>query len=269
MTTAVTGAGANTAAIDTMANSTGAAASTSKSATSKATLGTNFNTFLNMLTTQLKHQDPLSPMDSTQFTNQLVQFSSVEQQINANSNLETLIGLQKTNLTSSAIPYLGQTVETAGGTMALQDGQAGFSYTLPSVASAMTVSVKDSSGRIVATLPNADPSTGRHEMTWDGKDDSGTQLKDGKYSVEVTATGADGASLTVAQTAYGRVTDVANDATNGTQLKMGDIGIGLDKILTVKDTASAGLQQQLAAYQQQLAAYQAAAAAAQSATSGN
>jgi flagellar basal-body rod modification protein FlgD len=220
MTTITTGAGANTAATDKLPDSTGINAGASKSATAKATLGTNFNTFLNMLTTQLKHQDPLSPMDSTQFTNQLVQFSSVEQQINANSNLEKLINLQQANQTSQSITYLGETVEISGSKLPLQDGSAAFSYTLPASASSCEVQIRNSSGVIVYKT-NADTAAGRHDLAWDGTDSSGKAQEDGLYTLSVVAKGVDGATLTPTTTVQGSVTKVTNDPTDGTTLEIG------------------------------------------------
>src|SRR5712675_2430466 len=85
-----------------------AAATPSGAVTAQKSLSTNFNTFLTLLTTQLKNQDPLAPMDSNQFTQQLVQFSQVEQQINANKNLESLISLTKARGAIDAVSYLGK-----------------------------------------------------------------------------------------------------------------------------------------------------------------
>ena len=79
-----------------------------------AKLAENFDTFLQLLTTQLQHQDPLSPMESNEFVAQLVQFSEVEQAIASNKSLEKLIDLQNTNQATAAIGYIGQTVEAAG-----------------------------------------------------------------------------------------------------------------------------------------------------------
>lgn len=215
---------------------TAAATDTSKSAASKSKLAANFDTFLVMLTTQLKHQDPLSPMDSTQFTNQLVQFANVEQQINANSNLESLIKIQKVNQTSAAIGYLGQTVEIGGGGLALQDGKASFSYTLDEDAAAMAITIKDASGKAVRTIIG-ESGKGRHEMAWDGTDDNGNQLKNGVYSVEIVAMDAEQNQLPSATTTYGRVTDVSSDE-NGTLLSMSGVVTDLGMVLTIRDTAS-------------------------------
>ncbi|RAU21633.1 flagellar hook capping protein [Paramagnetospirillum kuznetsovii] len=263
MTTAVDNSAANAASA---ANS----ASTSKSTTAKATLGTNFNTFLNMLTTQLKHQDPLSPMDSTQFTNQLVQFSSVEQQINANSNLEKLIKLQTASQTAQAISYVGQTVEVAGSTLPLQNSSgASFSYTLPSNASSCEVQIKDSTGNIVYKS-NAETSAGRHELTWDGTDTNGTTQKGGLYTINVVAKGSDGAALAVSTTVTGSVTKLSNDATNGATLELGagtdgaKVSVTPDQVLAVTaDTSlvNAQLTAANAQYQAALAQYNALKAA--------
>jgi len=241
---------------------TAATATATGSAAGKATLGSNFNTFLTMLTTQLKHQDPLSPMDSTQFTNQLVQFSSVEQQINANSNLEKLIKLQQTAQTSQGITYLGQTVEVAGTDLPLQDSSASLSYTLPKEARDVKIVIKDSSGKQVNSI-SGETASGRHDITWNGKDSSGTQLDDGRYSFQVVATASDGTAITTTSTSFGRVTKVTNDATNGATLVMGagtkgnDITLTMDKVVSVNDSATSVNNAQLAAANAQ---YQAAMA---------
>ncbi|MBI5163629.1 MAG: flagellar hook assembly protein FlgD [Magnetospirillum sp.] len=218
------------------AASTASSADT-KSSLSRSKLASNFDTFLTMLTTQLKHQDPLSPMDSTQFTSQLVQFANVEQQINANTNLEKLIGIQSVNQTSMAIGYLGQTVEVPTVALALQDGKAAFSYTLPEEAKAIAVQIKDSAGKYVATLKSATGESGRHEMTWDGKDSNGNAVKDGVYQVSIIAAKADGTELGTGVSTYGRVTDVSSDS-SGTLLSLSGVVTAIDQVLTIRETAS-------------------------------
>ena len=97
--------------VDSVTNSQAATDAATKAASSKTKLSSDLNSFLTLLTSQLKNQDPLSPMDSTQFTNQLVQFSQVEQQININSNLSSLIGLTQQNIASNVVNYIGKTIE--------------------------------------------------------------------------------------------------------------------------------------------------------------
>src|SRR5690242_18729124 len=122
---------------------------TSAAANAQKTLSGNFDTFLTLLTTQLKNQDPLSPMDSNQFTQQLVQFSQVEQQINSNKNLESLIALTKSQSTTSAVSYLGKTLTITDGTAALQNGSAQWAYSLPGDATSVKLLVTDAKGHAV------------------------------------------------------------------------------------------------------------------------
>src|SRR5580658_123707 len=107
----------------------GAAASGSSDSATQQLTG-NMDTFLQLLTTQLQNQDPMNPMDSDQFTQQLVEYSQVEQQINTNSNLQSLISLQQGGAGSSAVGYLGKTVTVSGGTAPLTNGAASWNYTL-------------------------------------------------------------------------------------------------------------------------------------------
>lgn len=207
--------------------------SASKSAASGTKLAENFDTFLTMLTVQLKNQDPLSPMDSTEFTNQLVQFSAVEQQIASNKNLENLISVTQTNTKAQAIAYIGHTIEVAGTMVPVQDGKAAFSYTLPEEARSIAVVLKDSSGKVVANLPG-NTTAGRHEVAWDGRDTSGNVVEDGPYILSIVATNGEGETMEVGSTVYGRVTDVAADATE-TLIAMGKVVSKVEDVLTVRE----------------------------------
>src|ERR1700682_800009 len=115
---------------------TSSSPSTSSTGVDKTTIAGNFQMFLTLLTTQLKHQDPLSPLDTNQMTSQLVQFSSVEQQINMNSQLTTLIALQQTSQSTSALGFVGQTVTVNGNTAQLANGSASWTFSSPKPAAA-------------------------------------------------------------------------------------------------------------------------------------
>src|SRR5258706_6753650 len=128
-------------------------------------LSTNFNTFLTLLTTQLKNQDPLSPMDSNQFTQQLVQFSQVEQQINSNQNLESLISLTKARGTIDAVSYLGKKLTLTDGTAALMSGQPNWAYSLDNDAATSRVTVSAASGR-VGDVGTRETTPGIHPFPW-------------------------------------------------------------------------------------------------------
>src|SRR6201996_902989 len=134
-----------------MTTSVGSTTGTNSSSSSSAmtNLTSNFNTFLTLLTTQLQNQDPLSPMDTNQFTQQLVSFSQVEQQINTNSNLQQLIQLQGAGESISALPLVGQNIEYNSPTAPLSDGQANFAYNLSGATSATALTVVNSNGQVV------------------------------------------------------------------------------------------------------------------------
>ncbi|MGE4278249.1 MAG: flagellar hook assembly protein FlgD [Magnetospirillum sp.] len=207
--------------------------SSTGSAVSSTKLAENFDTFLTMLTVQLKNQDPLSPMDSTEFTNQLVQFSAVEQQIASNKNLENLISVTQTNTKAQAIAYIGHTIEVGGTMVPVQDGKAAFSYTLPEEARSIAVVIKDTSGAVVANLPG-NTTAGRHEVEWDGRDTDGNVVEDGPYYLSVVATNGEGETMEVGSTVYGRVTDVAADSTE-TLIAMGKVVSKVEDVLTVRE----------------------------------
>ena len=176
-------------------------------ANSQTGLADNFEMFLTLLTEQMKNQDPLNPLDSTQFVNQLVDFSSVEQQIAQNQNLESLLLLQSAAAQSSSVSYISRvaTAETPQAT--LQNGSANWEYTLPSDATSSSIIIRDDNDRIVARR-DGETSTGSHDFAWDGLGDGGAALDEGVYSLEVIAQDSDGENLAVNIQAAARVTGV-------------------------------------------------------------
>lgn len=196
-----------------------------------ATLTESFDTFLTLLTTQLRYQDPLEPMDSAEFTNQLVQFSQVEQSISTNSNLEKLLGFQGTNQAVAAIGYIGNTVEVLGDALPLIDSAATVNYVLPGNAETAKVLIFDATGTQVQSIEGP-TAAGKQTITWDGKDKDGAQLPDGAYTVVVAARNADNDTLDVSTSITAKVTGTQNDGTN-TQLILGTVPVNLDKIISV------------------------------------
>lgn len=211
----------------------------SQSATAQTQLAGNFDTFLKLLTAQLKHQDPLSPMDTAQFTNQLVQFSAVEQQININSNLEKMLANQNSGEMSSAVNYLGETVQGVSTSLPLQSGQANFAYTSPASTSKVAIVIADQAGNVVKTMAG-DAVAGTHTVSWDGTNAYGTKLKDGTYSINVSATGSDGNQTQLDAAVSGLVTSVGMDSSNAIQLYMGGVNLPLAKVIQVQLPTSAG-----------------------------
>ena len=172
-------------------------------------LSGNFNTFLTLLTTQLQNQDPTSPMDSNQFTQQLVQFSQVEQQINTNSNLQTLITQGQSAAGANAVGYLGKSVTVTNGEGALSGGKAAWTYALAAPSAATTLTVTNSAGQVVYSTAGS-TAAGSHAFTWDGTDNNGNQLADGTYTLAATAQDASAASVTTAVSSSGVVSRVRN-----------------------------------------------------------
>jgi len=152
-----------------------------------ASLSGDYSNFLTLLTTQLKNQDPLSPMDATQFTQQLVQFSAVEQQINGNKKLDQLIGLQSTANAYGAVGFVGTSIAADSNDVPLQNSKAKFDYTIEKAGGAATLKILNSSGNIVM-LKQVDATVGTHPVEWDGTDYFGNKLPDGKYTVSVSYT---------------------------------------------------------------------------------
>lgn len=218
-----------------------AAASQSQANSSSATrsgqkLADDFDSFLQLLTTQLRNQDPLEPMDANEFTNQLVQFSSVEQQIQTNSYMETLITSTQAQSVNAAVNYLGSTVRAAGTTTALSGGSASWDLSATSAASDSTITILDSNNREVFSTRH-DLARGTSTFTWDGTTSSGTTAPDGVYSIRVVGNTSDGRTVPVTTAVEGQVTGV--DFTgNEPVLQLGDVRVNLSSVQQIRDQSS-------------------------------
>jgi flagellar basal-body rod modification protein FlgD len=203
-----------TAAVSATPNPAAAPAATSSTANGADPTGAlnftqNFDTFLTLLTTQLKNQDPLSPMNTDQFTQQLVMFSEVEQQIKTNSQLSTMISAQTSGEAIAALPMIGRTIEYTGDQTVLQNGAAGFSYTLPTDAAAATIAIHDANGATVFSK-TVDPTAGKHAFIWNGQTSGGVQLPDGgTFKLTVQAVDAKNTPIAATTTAVGAVSGVS------------------------------------------------------------
>ena len=211
--------------------STTTSTSTTTTSTAQKQLSTNFDTFLTLLTTQLKNQDPTAPIDSTQFTQELVQFSQVEQQIDTNDNLKTLINLSQSQSSSQAMSYLGHNVVLTGGQGVLTSGAANWTYGLSNLASATTLTVSDANGKAVYST-SGDATAGVHDFTWDGKDTNGNQLADGMYKLTVSSTANDGTAVTTSVASKGTVAGVDFSGTTP-QLVIGSTEVPLSSATLV------------------------------------
>jgi flagellar basal-body rod modification protein FlgD len=175
--------------------------------------GLDKNAFLKLLVAQMKNQDPLKPMDNTDFVAQLAQFSNLEQVMGINTRLDTLTaqgqGLQNTEisgLVGKTVSLNGKTVTTDG-----SGGAAGFSFTLGTPSDSTTITISDSQGNVVRTIDAGPEKAGLVKMAWDGKNDSGTNQLAGSYTVTVAAKSSNGAPIAVTQNATGVVQAVSFD----------------------------------------------------------
>jgi flagellar basal-body rod modification protein FlgD len=195
----------------------------------------DYNTFLKMLTTQLKNQDPLEPMDTKDFTQQLVQYSSVEQSIRANDKLEKILATQQSNATSAALGYLGRTVDAKGDQILLKDGTARFQYIAEKDPARVSVQIIDKLGRTVRTL-DGQADKGLQNMTWDGRDTNGNTMPVGYYTIKVTGYDASDNPTSLNTLVSGVVGGVG--AENGEiMLTVNDLPIAASKVVAVRDTA--------------------------------
>ncbi len=164
--------------------------------------------FLKLLMAQLKNQDPLNPLDSTQFTSQLAQFNSLEQLMQVNDNLAEIKNSVSIQNKENPLDYIGKKVKAAGNTISLKDhiAEAG-SYRLDEGAQ-VSISIYNSQGQEVRRLDGGWLSKGEHGLTWDGKDNAGRELADGDYTFQILAKNANGASVSVDGYLSGEVTGV-------------------------------------------------------------
>lgn len=154
----------------------------------------DFDTFLKLMTAQLRHQDPMQPLDGTAFVAQLAQFSTVEQQVKANTKLDDLLAAVTRTNAQAAAGLLGRDVEATGGRIEMKGGATSFAFEREASGGTVEASIADATGREVRRLA-VPAGAGRHIVTWDGKDEAGAPLADGVYAVTVKAEDAEGKAL--------------------------------------------------------------------------
>jgi len=174
-------------------NAAGTGAAAVSGAIDNQMIASNFTTFLQLLTTQLKNQNPLDPLDTNQFTQQLVQFAQVEQQMRSNEQLASLVSLEKSAQATTALAYVGSTVVVDGATAPLANSSAKWSLNVskPSTAS---ITIKDSTGQTAYTgTYSVNP--GNQNFVWDGRGNDGKLWPDGNYTMAASAVDANGQSV--------------------------------------------------------------------------
>jgi flagellar basal-body rod modification protein FlgD len=193
----------------TLPPSTSSSASSAAAANALANtqIAGNFQSFLQLLTTQLQNQDPLSPLDTNQFTQQLVEFAGVQQQINTNDSLATLVSLQQTAQSSQALQFVGKTAVVSGNTATMTDSEATWELNIPT-ASIVNVSIANSTGQTVFSNSFTAAAGNNQVFNWNGLGNDGTQFPDGNYTLTATAKDSGGNTVGVTTSVAGVVSSV-------------------------------------------------------------
>jgi flagellar basal-body rod modification protein FlgD len=219
-----------TSSIPSTSGGTSSNAVSNTGTTALGGLSNNFTDFLSLLMTQLQNQDPTSPLDSNQFTSELVQFTSVEQQIDTNSHLTQLIQLTQASQIEQSASMIGKPVTVTSSQLSLQNSTAAINFNT-ATAEPVAIAVYNTAGAEVQTA-TATSSVGANTWTWDGKSATGAAMPDGPYTVTVTAVGATGSAAKIPFTVTGTATSVINNA--GTvEVQMGGLTLPFSAVDSV------------------------------------
>jgi flagellar basal-body rod modification protein FlgD len=208
-------------------------------AKSRSSLSQTYDSFLQLLTTQLQYQDPLAPTDTAQFTNQLVQFSQVEQQISLNDKLAKLTDMQIGSLMSAALGYVGLEVEVQSDTFEYKGEPMSLRYALAGDSRMTDINIIDAAGRLVRR-ESGERLTGAHAFTWDGKNDAGLAVNPGLYRVVVTAKDQNLDDIETSTSYRGLVTGIDN-STDGIQLLLGNRLEPVGNVLSARKSSATAL----------------------------
>ena len=195
-----------------------------------STLSSNFGDFLSLLMTQLQNQDPTTPMDANTFTTELVQFSSVEQQIDTNSSLTTLIQLTQAGSLIQSAAMVGKAVAVQSNQLVVQNGQAGLQFTSPAAEPVSIAITNAAGGPVFSTTVSA--ASGANSWSWNGQNSSGNTVPDGLYGVTVQGATAGGTAGAVPFDVTGTATGVTSVA--GTlNLQVGALSVPFSSVQAV------------------------------------
>ena len=216
-------------AVSSTSSSTSTSTSTS-TVSGGTSIANNFDQFLTLLTTQLKNQSPLDPLDTNQFTAQLVQFAGVEQQLKTNETLTSLLSLNAAGTATNAVGFIGSTVTADGATTRLENNKADWQVNVPRGGSA-TITIKNASGSVVQTLTKS-LVAGDQTYTWDGTTSTAQKAEPGVYTITIDAKDTAGAAMT-ATTKISGVVDGVDFTGSIPTLKIGTISIPIDQVKSV------------------------------------
>lgn len=196
----------------------------------------NYETFLTLLTTQLKNQSPLDPMDANQFTEQLVQYSSVEQQIKANQQMENLVAMSAANNALNSLNFVGKTVTIDGSKGNLTNGGTlTYKFDMPSDAKG-TVTIRNASGQVVTVKQGVEFKSGAQTYEWNGKNSAGVRMAPGTYSIQIDALDASGNNVAATTDQTGTV-DKVDVSSSNPLLIIGGQAIAMSQVKSIAQTS--------------------------------
>lgn len=199
--------------------------------TQRRTIADNFDTFLQLLITQLKNQNPLEPLDTNQFTQQLVQFTGVEQQLKTNEFLQAMMQSTQNATNSQAVSYVGKTVTASGTTTELRDGKAVWVFKIDKPAENSVVTIKDQNGNVVYSQ-ELSLKAGTDDIVWDGTTNTGQRLTSGTFTININARDGNGVYVPVTTQLMGVVEAVDLSGTEP-QIVIGGLRVPLSAIMSV------------------------------------
>lgn len=218
--------------MDIAAAATAAGSTGSTALSDRVAIADNLDTFLQLLTVQLRNQDPLDPINTNDFTQQLVQFSSVEQSVKSNGLLEQLVNASSNNSATTAVSYIGKNITAEGATTKLANDTATWTYKIDQSAPETTITIRNASGAVVFS-ESKELFAGTSTYQWDGKTNAGNSVPEGLYTININAKNADGNTVNVHTTVDGKVDGV--DMTGSEPLLLiGNQSIKLSAVRAVK-----------------------------------
>ena len=206
---------------------------------STTSIADDFSTFLNLLTVQLQNQDPLEPLDTNQFTEQIVNMTQVEQTVSMNSRLGALIDAQETARIQSAVQFVGKQADAIGDIVPLGADGAEMFYNLPSLAGDVEVAIIDPSAtraenRVIKRFEDPSGAIGLHRVSWDGIGDNGQPVDPSKtYRLSVVAKSEDGGDI-AATIGFSGIAEELRNTDGALMLSVGGIPVSLDDIVAAR-----------------------------------
>lgn len=203
----------------------------------------NLTDFLKLLTTQLQNQDPTAPADTNQITQQLIGFSQVEQQVNTNNKLDTLVNSQTTTALSTQLSastnYIGKMVEIEGSAFNIQNtGEPKFSYDVPEGTANSVITISDSKGNVIGSFKGS-TTVGKQNLVWDAKDANGNRLPSGAYDFRVTLVDSNNETTLAKTYVQGEVTSVLMDSGEAKLVVDDNTVVQVKDVIAVEDKQAA------------------------------